>query len=457
MVRLAEELEARAATVQQFFRAHVDAASDNLLAVLSYLDFALIAKARLSEDETVSAEWHLIVARHHFDAEDFAAAAREYEAAIADNPGSDTAYLYLALTYEKLRVDESADERDPVALLQRGVQHCPDSAALATELERFALHLPPLQASDPRSIAVEISESLVQDVDDLVRRAEGLREAVKRTVGMSFPGLRFRQNTHLEPGAFRVLHDEVPVSEGFTVPGRSFVLAPWAEPEPVWPRSVDRLEGEWRQVDEAGPDGGLSPHDFLLRQLRVDLAGLAARQLTQQSVLTMLDEGWSELDVADDLPLLTSFTDVLRVLLDDHVPITETDGLLDEYVPLHNAGVPIATAVERLRQLPGLRRRLPGNRPSDALLLLAPEIEEQLAITVLEPPSLVLRVPPELLHLAVSWIRGQLADELADRPDNPVLVVSRTWLRLPLRTLVRPEFAGLAVVAAEELLSREIA
>ena len=45
MVRLSEELQTRGSDVAEFFRLYVDAGSDNLVAILSYLDFTRIANA----------------------------------------------------------------------------------------------------------------------------------------------------------------------------------------------------------------------------------------------------------------------------------------------------------------------------------------------------------------------------------------------------------------------------
>jgi len=456
MVRLAEELEARTASVAEFYRAHIDAASDNLLAVLSYLDFSLIAKKRLSEDESIRAERELASGHEYFRRKTFDKAAEAYEAAIAANPRIESAYLYLAFSLEELGADESAEARQPAEVLRRGIEFCHDSSSLELELRRFTLCLPPYQPPDLRSIHVELSEPLVEDVDSLLPRVEAVREVVRRTVGVPFPGLWFRQNDGLEPpGAYRILIDEIQVADGTTVRGQLYRLAPGVEEQPVWPTATRQPQGEWQEDDGASPHTGLTPYDYLLRHLRVELAGVAAQVISEEMVLTLVEEGWSTLDPSVDLPLLSAFTEVLRTLLDDQIPITEADVILDWYRPLYEAGVVLEEAVARLRLLPDIRDRLPGNRDRDVLLHLEPSVEQQFAgHAVANEASGVLFIPPRVMHAVLEEMRSLLAWP-SDRAGDPVLVVRAAEFRRAIRQLLRFEFPAVPVVAEAELLPRD--
>ena len=143
--------------------------------------------------------------------------------------------------------------------------------------------------------------------------------------------------------------------------------------------------------------------------------------LTDQMVLGLIEEGWSERDPTTDLGLLSSFTEALRALLDDQVPIARTDELLDEFAPMHQQETDLGEALARLRMLPGVRESLPGNRPGDRLLRLDPAIERQLADSLIAGPSGVLWVPPDVLHNVSSAIRTLITDR--SEPNSVVVLV----------------------------------
>ncbi|WP_164205521.1 FHIPEP family type III secretion protein [[Micrococcus luteus] ATCC 49442] len=453
MVRLSEELQARGATVGEFYRAHVDADSDNLVAVLAFLDFTRVADRHLSPDEGVQADRHLGRGHGFYENDEFGNAAEEYELALAADPQTEAAYLYLALSYEKLDPDDSSALRRPVSVLQRGVEHCPHSTDLRLELERFALSLPPYQPLDRRRVVVELSDPKAVDINYLLSGAEDVRADVAAIVGVPIAGLRFRE-AYLSESSYRILLDEVQVAEGTFIPGHRFFPGHPDGQDAPWPRPGDRPPGEWLPAEQTtDPDGGpagLSPEEYLLNDIRRALPSLSSSLLTDQIVLTLLDDGWTQVDAANDLALLTSFTRVLQGLLDDEVPIGHIDMLLEEFAPLHRDGVSESDALSRLRRLADIAPLLPGSRRGDVKVRLDPQVEHQLAETAAHGPDDVLLVAPDVLHRMLDTIRSALTAS-SDHPGRPVLVVGSRSIRRPVRLLVRPEFPGLPVVAEDEL------
>ena len=457
MIRLSEELDARAATVEEFYRAHVDAATDNILAVLAYLDFSRVARRALSSDESHQA-WELIRAGEaHYSAKEYAEAAEAYTAAIAADPRAATAHLHLALSLEQLAADDAGGQRAMEAL-RRGIEACGtnDRPQLDLELRRLRLGLAPFRPAEERAVSVELSEPLVADVDALMGRVDTMRAEVRTVIGVAFSGLVFRLNEALPPGAYRILFDDVTVAEGRTVPGGLFhPTRRVAEPD-LWLSTTEPPPGEWRDADPPTPATAMTPHDYLLAHLRLVMADLTPQLLTEETVLGIIEEGWSvtPLDPAADLPLLVAFTDVLRNLLDDRVPVPEPDVLLDAFRPLHEAGLAPAQAIDTLRMLPDVRRRLPGNREQDVVVRLPPSVEQAVAENVVfHEASLTMLVSATVMHEVLTETRSLLAPE-SDPESRPVLEVRTTGTRRALRCLLRFEFPGLPVVAEEELLPK---
>lgn len=461
MVRLAEEVHARGVEVADVYRAHVDAGSDNLLAVLSYLDFALVARRQLSEDAVGQGITMLITGNTAFERGEYAAAATAYEAAVRADPRNAEAYFYLALAVEQLDLDGVTWQQRPEDVLRRGIALCADSTKLEVEVERLALGLPPFPPADLRRVSVELSAALVVDVEQLLNRVEGVRAGVRSRVGVAFPGVQFRQNDALPPGGYRILFEQVPVADGETVPGSIFRLAPGVPEEPFWPSVTSVPDGGWEpgEPPPARPGRpplrpGLTPHDYLLRHLRTALAALAGRCLTGEMVLALVEDSWSaRLDPDHDLPLIAAFTEILRIMLDDQVPITDTDVLLDEYRVLHRTGVPPGEAVVRLRLLPAVRGRLPGNRERDVRVPLDPAVERRFVEdAVLDDAGGTLAVHPMVLQAVLEAVRSPVPPHPA---GDLVLVVGAASHRRAVRLLLRAEFAALPVVAQAELLPRD--
>ena len=454
VVRLAEELGARSATVEEFYRAHVDADTDHLLAVLRYLDFSRLASKPLAATDSGRAVLLLGQGNKAFEEENYDVAVAAYESAIRADPTYEEAYRGLALAREQMFTDPATARQKAREELDRGLQRSANSPVLLLERRRLELGLPRQQLPDPRAVVVEVHEALVADVlrglDE--GRVGALRQEVKNTVGVLIPGIRFRRNDQLAPGAYQILFGERSVSEATTVTDGRFVLAGDEAHPPVWPSQRDPLRGEWRE-GEAGE--GLTPYEYLLRHLRFAVAGLAARLLTEQGVLSLVEEGWSEtpLDPRADLPLLTAFTEALRTLLDDQVPIVDADKLLDEFRPMHTAGIPLNEAVAGLRLRPATRRLIPGNRNRDLRLTLPAEAEQLLAEAALDEAGVAL-VTPQALHALLGEVRT-LVSTPAGAARDPVLMVANHRRRRLARVLLRAEFPALPVVAEAELLPRD--
>lgn len=321
-------------------------------------------------------------------------------------------------------------------------------------------------------LVFEVSDALVPFVDSrqdggrfLYELIPAMRDRIKAETGVRVTGVRARGNPALPPGGYEIQLDEVPASRGQAVLGhRYFDGAPALVKERVPDAAgfeaahpVTGAPGYW--LPESASDrlaaAGIttwSTPEYLIAQIEAVLRRNLALFLGVQEVDALLAE-WGKAEgggerVASALPGASErlrFTWLLKRLVAERVPITNSEALLAAAGDLGPAPVSLAGMVRAARQR--LRAELPGNAPDTTRITLTPE-QERALLGYEDGQPFLAATPAEKLEF-LSWLRATMQP----LGQNAALVTESADLRPLLRRLIEPEFPEVPVLDAQELLA----
>ena len=315
-------------------------------------------------------------------------------------------------------------------------------------------------------IAVEIADDLVPFVDSkqdsgvfLSELIPAMKDRIERAFALRPPGIRFRGDSLLRTGAYRVLLDEIPLMEGALVSTARYVLSTEARAagvttareiaDPLTDQPalmVEPVEAERLQAN--GINVWTVPH-FLIRHLERILSDHLHHFAEIQNVHSLLN-GWREhghgalidrkLPAARDR---VAFCRLFRALLRDGIRVSQPDGLpiamLEALPDTPVAPDSFADALATIRVK--LRSLLTGNLSDVGRVTLAPELQERLQIG---------------MHSLDAEEHMKLLDEVRDHVQyldkgRRALVVSDPAVRAWLQRLVAPVFPDLKVMSNAEI------
>jgi len=144
-------------------------------------------------------------------------------------------------------------------------------------------------------------------------------------------------------------------------------------------------------------------------------------------------------------------TRLLRALLQDRVPITKPDAIL-EAMEQTGVGDDVSLQLARLR----LKDVLPGNRPGDQRITVPQDFEDDIWVWLdSEGGRQFLAAPPEYIIDWLAQIRTLISSadgSTQGAKPTVVLITRQADLRLPLRRLVELEFPAVMMLSEEEVL-----
>jgi type III secretory pathway component EscV len=286
------------------------------------------------------------------------------------------------------------------------------------------------------------------------------------------PGSPIRQHFGgVGEGGYRLLLREVPSAIGRVVPGG------WYCPDAAACRDLG-LEGEI-VADFAGKSEGvwLAPNDreaaqaaglplfdayeYMVRHLEAVLQANLVLYFGYDDLVQLLNQ-WRE-DATDerrqlidavqfDHRALLRFWQVLQALVEERVPLTKPDALLQSFAQADEKHGDVGVLVEDVRiairlDLPGIKCRRPIQVPSNVEASLQAGVGERDGKRWLA-----------LAEQQAADLREQLRSTVAEAaPASIVLVVNDPVLRPFVRRLIAAEFPDLPVLAKPELLGEEAA
>ena len=294
-----------------------------------------------------------------------------------------------------------------------------------------------------------------------------IRRALYHDLGVPFPGINLSLNQSFEDGRYRLLVNEVPVSDGQLRKGFLFALE---TPENLTATGIPFETGksflhgyatcwvkeEFRQKLE---DGGISFFD-LNEVLAYHLSGVLKRYahefLSLQETRILFDHMEKEApelvkEVQRVLPL-QKITDVLQRLVQEGICIRDLKRITQTLIEWGQKEKDTVLLVEYVRS--SLSRyisyKFSGGQNIVAAYLLDPALEEKLRKSIRQTSGgSYLAMDPQTVRSILAVVKQTIGD-LARIPQKPVIVVS-VDLRRYFRKMIEKEYYELPVLSFQEL------
>ena len=267
------------------------------------------------------------------------------------------------------------------------------------------------EVADNSPISIQLGYGLIDMVEEdgsgaLTTRITGIRRQVSRALGFVIPSVRIRDDLTIDANNYRIRVGQTIVGEDkiysdrkLAIPGDDArvriegidVKDPSFGMDAIWIPAQNEAEAESNGYVVVNPESVLATH---LSQLLHKYAGQLIGQDDVQSLLDNLAESAPSLveSVVPKLVPLHILTSVLRILLEERVPISDLRGILETMPSLVARNLsPIDTA-EALR---------PG---------LAPLLIQQ--IVPLNQPLPVMTLDSDLEHMLITMVRQSGDDGL---------------------------------------------
>ena len=258
--------------------------------------------------------------------------------------------------------------------------------------------------ADNSPISIQLGYGLLELVDEdtggrLTNRITGVRRQVSKTLGFILPAVRIRDDMSLEANTYRIRVGQTIVGEDKVYPDRKLAIAgddttkkidgievrdPSFGMEAIWIQEHQQAEAEANGYVVVLPESVMTTHlSQILQKFASDLFG----QDDVQELLENLSQVAPSLveSVVPKITPLHVLTDILRILLDERVPISDLRRVLEK--------------------LPSLMSR--NLSPADTAEALRPELSGLLIqqIAPLNSPLLVVTMESDLEHMLISMAR----------------------------------------------------
>ena len=423
----------------------------------------------------------------HYGQSEFREAIACYEEAIKHVPDDPVFLSNLALAWENIGVagQRLAELEQAISALQRAIELQPDIKEYATRLsflehqrtlvQRYGELAPILTIPVVTPVAVEVSDNLVPKVDSrhdggkfLYGDIPAMRERVECELGVRLPGVRFRANPALAPNTYQILIEEAPEEKGtarlgwrYCTQGPSTLEALHVPEDRLVPAPNPRTgePGCWLPEEywTSAADNGLelwTETAFLINHLEMVMRRNLPVFFGIQEAQEIFDR-WAQStdgessEIPDwDLDARLGCARLLRILLDEQVPITAREEILAAISGRRLDGPGVVEAVRDVRLR--LKRDLPGNAPGTERLWLPEKAEATLEDSLEYHDGLVsFGVPPTETHDLLTEIK----DLLPAGGRNVALVVRKPEMRPFVLRLVAYMSPHLMVMSAEELVA----
>ncbi|MEC7210891.1 MAG: FHIPEP family type III secretion protein, partial [Pseudomonadota bacterium] len=326
------------------------------------------------------------------------------------------------------------------------------------------------EIADNAPISIQLGFSLINLVSEdgggaLTSRVTGIRRQVSRALGFVIPPVRIRDDLTLDGNSYRIRVGSTIVGEDKVYTDRQLAIAgdesrvkldgiavkdPSFGMDAVWimPQTVAEAEAHGYVV--VNPESVMATH---LSQVLHKYASQLIGQDDVQGLLDNLGQTAPHLveSVVPKLVPLHSLTAVLRVLLEEGVPISDLRSILEDLPPLaaRNLGAIDTAEALRPRLAPLLIQQIaPLNQPLP-VMTLDTELEHMLITMVRQSGEEGLILDNSLAEQLLRKI-SETSEKVSARGDQAVMVVSPA-IRRQFAQLVRQHIEDLNVLAFTEL------
>ena len=319
-------------------------------------------------------------------------------------------------------------------------------------------------------ISIQLGYGLINLVSEegggaLTSRVTGIRRQVSRALGFVIPPVRIRDDLTLDGDSYRIRVGATIVGEDRIYADRRLAIAgedsrvklegievkdPSFGMDAIWISQQSVAEAEAHGYVVVNPESVMATH---LSQVLHKYASQLIGQDDVQGLLDNLGQTAPHLveSVVPKLVPLHSLTAVLRVLLEEGVPISDLRGILEDLPPLaaRNLGAVDTAEALRPRLAPLLIQQIaPLNQPLPVMTLDS-ELEHMLITMVRQSGEEGLILDNSLAEQLLRKI-SETSEKVSARGDRAVMVVSPA-IRRQFAQLVRQHIEDLNVLAFTEL------
>ncbi len=357
--------------------------------------------------------------------------------------------------FQREKIDESENEDQLTTHVEH--QKGPDTI----ELEEIA---------DNSPISIQLGYGLLELVDEetggrLTNRITGVRRQVSKTLGFILPAVRIRDDMSLDANTYRIRVGQTIVGEDKVYPDRRLAIAgddttkkiegievkdPSFGMEAIWINEHQQSEAEANGYVVVLPESVMTTHlSQILHKFASDLFG----QDDVQGLLENLSQVAPSL-VDSVIPKITPLhvlTDILRILLDERVPISDLRRILEKLPSLMARNLSTSDTAEALRpELAGLliQQIAPLNTPL-LVMTLESDLEHMMISMARQSGEEGLIIENSLAEKLLKEI-AQTNEKLSATGRQAVIVVSPT-LRQQFSRFVRQHIDDQIILAFTEL------
>ena len=326
------------------------------------------------------------------------------------------------------------------------------------------------EIADNSPISVQLGYGLIGMVDEesggpLVNRITGIRKQVSKDLGFIIPAVRVKDDLTLPANQYRIRVGQTIVGEDTIYPDRKLaipgdnskvkisgieVIDPSFGMEAIWIESHKKAEAEANGYMVVEPESVLATH---FSRILFRNAGKLIGQDDVQSLLDNLSESAPQLvqSVIPKIVPLHSLTGVLRLLLDERVPISDLRQVLETLSGMNLTNISIQDMAEALRpDLAGLliQRLAPLNDPLP-VITFSSGLEHMLIGMVRQSGEEGLVLDNALAQKLITSL-VQANEKIGAEGKQAALVVSPA-IRKQISSIVRQHIEDIIVMGFTEL------
>ena len=294
-----------------------------------------------------------------------------------------------------------------------------------------------------------------------------IRRALYHDLGVPFPGINLSLNPALGNGKYRLLVNEVPVSEGVLKKGFVFALESVENleatgiPFETGARFLSGFDTAWvkeedkKRLDEAGIRS-LDLGGVLTYHLSGVLRRYAHEFLSLQETRILFDHMEKEApelvkEVQRVLPL-QKITDVLQRLVQESISVRDLKRITQTLIEWGQKEKDSVLLVEYVRSALSryISYKFSGGQNIVAAYLLDPSLEEKIRKSVRQTSGgSYLAMDPATVRSILALVKHTIGD-LAKIPQKPVIIVS-VDIRRYFRKMIEKDYYELPVLSFQEL------
>ncbi|MEC7092779.1 MAG: flagellar biosynthesis protein FlhA [Pseudomonadota bacterium] len=326
------------------------------------------------------------------------------------------------------------------------------------------------EIADNAPISIQLGYGLIDLVSDdgsgaLTSRVTGIRRQVSRALGFVIPPVRIRDDLTLEGNSYRIRVGSTIVGEDTIYPDRRLAIAgddsrvkiegvevkdPSFGMDAIWitPQAVADAEANGYVV--VNPESVLATH---LSQILHKYASQLIGQDDVQGLLDNLGQTAPHLveSVVPKLVPLHNLTAILRILLEEGVPVSDLRSILEDLAPLSARNLSSIDTAEALRPrlAPLLIQQIAPLNQALKVMTLDSELEHMLITMVRQSGEEGLILDNSLAEQLLRKI-SEVSERVSAQGEQAVMVVSPA-IRRQFAQLIRQHLEDLTVLAFTEL------